>query len=298
MRNMSKRKLTSTGPFIVYALVDPRTDERRYIGKSCSGKYRPERHGQPGPLAADHTHKGNWIRSLQALVPPLSYTWVTLEECATGEELPAAEIKWIARGRELGWPLANHTDGGEGMLGHTLPAEARAKIGAANSRRGQSPETREKIRQARQGVPNPASAGDNNPSRRLRENVARGEGHWRAKLTVVQVEEIKARVAKGESQNSLTTVYGVSAATINRVIKGIAWTAPKEKDEALAQIDGKPHVNETIVREIRRRYDAGASTGELAAAFHISTQQVRRIAYRQAWADLPDEEPTASSSDS
>lgn len=125
--------------FLIYALTDPRTDEIRYVGKSSSGLRRPGHHGARSVLAKDSTHKGNWIRGLVAA--GLRYGVRVLEELPAVAALPAserrdamdaAERRWIAHGRSMGWPLTNLTEGGDG--------------GGAPS-----PETREKLSRAQKG---------------------------------------------------------------------------------------------------------------------------------------------------
>jgi len=49
----------------IYGLIDPRTREVRYIGKSARGMQRPLEHSKPCYLRRDRTHKANWIRELQ-----------------------------------------------------------------------------------------------------------------------------------------------------------------------------------------------------------------------------------------
>jgi hypothetical protein len=50
--------------FFVYGLFDPRTNEVRYVGKTCCGMKRPKGHVTPSVLKRDVAIKGNWIRGL------------------------------------------------------------------------------------------------------------------------------------------------------------------------------------------------------------------------------------------
>jgi hypothetical protein len=131
------------GELIVYSLVDPRTSEVRYVGLSSSGLRRPKKHQQPANLAKDYTHKGNWIRQLHGL--GLSYLTRVLEEVGTKNELPAAEQKWIALGRDQGWPLTNITEGGEGSFGWVPTLVTRARMSAAQRGRTPSDEARARM---------------------------------------------------------------------------------------------------------------------------------------------------------
>lgn len=92
----------------IYALVDPRTQECRYVGKTNNTAKR----------LIDHTkdikvnHKTKWVKSLLAagVTPEL----VVLEE--VGAAWQDAECFWIAYMRSIGARLVNGTHGGEGVV--------------------------------------------------------------------------------------------------------------------------------------------------------------------------------------
>lgn len=93
----------------IYALLDPNTDEVRYIGKADNPRFRLGRHlGQHEPRS---THKSNWIKSLtdRGQQPILKI----LEEIDT-LSWEQAEKRWIQHYRALGCNLVNTTEGGEG----------------------------------------------------------------------------------------------------------------------------------------------------------------------------------------
>lgn len=112
--------------FIIYALVDPRTGEIRYIGKSSSGVRRPRLHTAPSHLKEERTHKANWVRLLLSL--GLKPGIQILEEFSSETDLNDAECFWIAQGRGLGWRLTNATKGGEGATGCVISEETRARM--------------------------------------------------------------------------------------------------------------------------------------------------------------------------
>jgi len=130
--------------YLVYGLVDPRTDEIRYVGKSCSGLSRVKRHIRPYDLANDKTWKGRWLKRL--LESGLSPKAVILEEFVSDQFLSDAERYWIAQGRGLAWPLTNLTEGGEGLSGYRVSEDTRQKM--SERARTRSAQTREKLRQA------------------------------------------------------------------------------------------------------------------------------------------------------
>lgn len=129
----------------IYALIDPRTQEVRYIGRSVNieARYR------------DHLNKcdkkpywsARWIRSLQelGLVPQLEI----LEQVEDRSTLKDREIAWIAYAREQGWKLTNLTDGGDGTLN---PSEHhRQAVAEANRKRKFTDEMKARIGEASKG---------------------------------------------------------------------------------------------------------------------------------------------------
>jgi hypothetical protein len=117
--------MTDALKIFVYGLTDPRNGLIRYIGKTVNGMKRPRAHGLKLQLDRESTHKANWIRQLQQL--GLSYGVIVLETVPE-DRLSEAEILWIARGRDEGWPLTNLTDGGDGCR---ASEETRSKMSLA-----------------------------------------------------------------------------------------------------------------------------------------------------------------------
>jgi len=87
------------------------------------------------------SHRVHWINGLLRL--GLVYDLVVLEEVDNSEGLNPAEQWWIAYGRLSGWPLVNHTAGGDGLSGYSLSSETNAKISAAHKGRVATPQARE-----------------------------------------------------------------------------------------------------------------------------------------------------------
>lgn len=131
---------------IVYALVDPRDNKVRYIGKSGSGMKRVRCHMCRSSLARGRTYKDKWLRELIASGNrPLVKT---IAVCADKKDLNKAEILWISYARSLGWRLTNLTAGGEGSFGLVKSPETRAKIANANRGRKHTPEAVANMREA------------------------------------------------------------------------------------------------------------------------------------------------------
>ncbi len=105
-----KAAILLNSKYLIYGLVDPRTKEVRYVGKSCSGLRRPQRHKHPSEMASDHTYKGNWIRKLKSL--GMDYIITVLEVFGSPEPLAEVERRWIRELRNINGNLTNLTSGG------------------------------------------------------------------------------------------------------------------------------------------------------------------------------------------
>lgn len=86
---------------IVYALVDPRTHQVRYIGKSKNGLPRP----LDTKSYKDNPRLYAWLYDLEST--KTAYTVLVLAEAFTEPQLAMFEAHWIATGDRFGWPLAN-----------------------------------------------------------------------------------------------------------------------------------------------------------------------------------------------
>lgn len=125
---------------IIYALIDPRNDKIRYIGKSQRSAHRRlRRHLAPCYLTGD-THKERWLRVLLAL--NLEPRIEVLQTCETAEQLAAAERQHIARLRADGADLTNATDGGDGVGGWSHSDESKERIRRALTGKPKSPQHR------------------------------------------------------------------------------------------------------------------------------------------------------------
>jgi len=116
--------------YIIYALIDPHTNEVRYIGRSCSGLKRPREHSCPKNLRTKRTHCVSWIKSLNGEKPKVDILDIGLDS----KHLDSLEQKWISFGKSIGWNLTNHAAGGGGSKEYRHTAEAKAKISAANTK--------------------------------------------------------------------------------------------------------------------------------------------------------------------
>jgi hypothetical protein len=168
--------------FIVYGLIDPRTGQLRYVGKSTRGLRRATEHLQPGRLGGDRTHKAKWIRSLRKL--GLKYEVEVLEKCGSLPALDEAERHFIGYFRAVGVDLTNHTDGGEGTSGWVPSLEFRANISRAlkgGTKPPRSEEHKRRLSESLQGRAvwnkgTPSTARGLPRSAEVRERISRAKG--------------------------------------------------------------------------------------------------------------------------
>lgn len=142
----------------IYALLDPRTGEIRYVGKADNPEKRLLDHLRQCNYG--ETHRARWLRSL--IVDGLRPLLEVIDEVAD-TEWEAAECAYIAFYKECGHPLVNATPGGESpgggkdhpLYGKPRPSATRTKISAALKGKCQGPLSaahRAKISMARKGL--------------------------------------------------------------------------------------------------------------------------------------------------
>lgn len=130
----------------IYALIDPTTNEIRYIGKSDAPERRFKEHVDR--QACPDSYKANWIKKLRSknLMPGLKI----LAICEEGI-WPSIECGAIAYARKLGMRLTNMAEGGLGNKGTTKTPAQKDKIRRVAIGRTHTDATKEKIRQAFKG---------------------------------------------------------------------------------------------------------------------------------------------------
>jgi hypothetical protein len=194
--------------FIIYALVDPRYNAIRYIGKSSRGLSRARYHFTGFALEHDpNQHKCNWIKELSAagLTPEIRI----VEQFDSPEQLDRWERFWISVFRQDGCSLLNLTEGGDGQGGTKRSKEAIERTRRANTGKKRTFEQRERISLAKLG--NKAFLGKKHSiETRSRLSLARG-----------------GRPFKDEHGNVYRTVreagqmLGVNSSHVSKVLRGI-----------------------------------------------------------------------------
>lgn len=125
---------------IIYALIDPNTDQIRYIGKTSNLSRRLITHHSPSSIKTN-THKNNWLRSL--ISNGQKAKCMIIQTYNTKEELIWAEKIWIANYRILNCNLVNATNGGEGGKTSSRSGSNNPMFGRRHSK-----ETKNKMRTA------------------------------------------------------------------------------------------------------------------------------------------------------
>lgn len=198
----------------IYALGDPDTCAIRYIGKSI----RPAERLQNHMNEVSNCHRSHWLQSLKkAGKRPL----MTIIEQITGD-MPwqPSERYWIARGRALGWPLTNNTDGGDGVPG--LPQETRERMASVWRGRKHTPDALAKMAAASSGRQHGAET-----RQRMSDSHRGREIKWIGKIAEKlrkfspdQVESIKRRIEAGAGTQVLASEFGVHRTTISKIKMG------------------------------------------------------------------------------
>jgi group I intron endonuclease len=129
----------------IYGLLDPRTSELKYVGKtSRTLKRRLIEHLSRKELEYP-CYKSNWLKSLikEGFKPEI----FCIEECSN-ESLNENEMFYVAYFKFLGCKLTNLTDGGEGLQPGYIPSkEIREKISKANTGKKRTPQQIEAMRE-------------------------------------------------------------------------------------------------------------------------------------------------------
>lgn len=195
----------------VYALLDPRSQQIRYVGICADIKRRMRqhlsdaKHGKQLPVY-------DWIRDLIAANSRPACE--PIERTDDDER----EAYWINFYREQGHPLTNLMSGGRNLHHEQT---------IIKMRRPKTPEHRAAAAAALQKVRDSGCfrllTGDDNPMRKHPESVLRGESNAIAKLTSAQVNEMRIRFASGESTVSLGKSFCVSQHTAWRIVHRKTW---------------------------------------------------------------------------
>lgn len=85
----------------IYGLIDPSTNQLRYVGQTDDLNKRLQQHMQDG----GNTPKVEWLRGLKSIGQQAII--IVLSVVKDGENAHEIEYRWIYFGRQNGWPLTN-----------------------------------------------------------------------------------------------------------------------------------------------------------------------------------------------
>lgn len=109
---------------LIYKLIDPITNEIRYIGKTKNNLQKRLYEHLTKRNLLSKTHKNNWIKSLlYKNIKPI----IELVEIVDEINWKEKEIFYIKELKEKGVKLTNTTEGGDGALGTKRTKEANEK---------------------------------------------------------------------------------------------------------------------------------------------------------------------------
>jgi group I intron endonuclease len=202
-------------PIKIYALIDPRTDEIRYVGKTNQKlQSRLTTHMNENSSC----HRVHWLNQLKALGMRPKIT--VLENVPEDKAWQESERFWIKHLRLQGVNLTNNTSGGDGVC--DLPPETRERMRQVWLGRKHSEETR-----ARMSVVNSGRKHSEEHKQHMREIMTGRVNTWgnkvaetQRKITPETAEIIKARLAAGEMVKDLALEYGIHRTSMSKIKLG------------------------------------------------------------------------------
>lgn len=163
-------------------------------------------------------HRTHWLQKLKSegLRPEITI----LEQVSSDDVWQDRERHWIAKGKELGWPLTNNTSGGDGVC--DLPQEARERIRKTWIGRKHTEETKAKI-----GATSRLKRHTDEHKAAMSEKMKQREITWGAKiaestrkLSAQDQADILDALSSGVKNKDLAEKYGVHRTTISKVKTG------------------------------------------------------------------------------
>lgn len=124
----------------IYILIDPETNQVRYVGKTKNLKRRYNQH--ISECSKLKSYKNNWLISLKN--KNLRPEMVVIDETDKDDWI-FLEQWYIQLYRSWGYRLTNLTEGGEGVCGYTPSQETRDKMSKANKGKVVSEETKRRL---------------------------------------------------------------------------------------------------------------------------------------------------------
>lgn len=143
----------------IYTLIDPCTNDIRYVGKGTPWFSRSRSHLMPSVMKRCYALPVyRWIKKLSKFGLKPLIIHVQEFDCISRPDLSSAEIYWIKHFKALGCSLLNCTDGGEGLL--NISNELRQQRSIIARRLKHTDETKERIAASKRSIPKPQHVKD------------------------------------------------------------------------------------------------------------------------------------------
>ncbi len=263
---------------VVYALIDPRFNEIRYIGITTqSPNQRLIRHISEARHSLRRDHRVNWIKSLLDIGIKPEFKIIS---DTTKENIFKEERKQITHFRNLGYRLTNSTDGGEGVLNpspetrakmsyhaRNKSLETRKKLSLAMTGKKHSQETKKKISEHRKGKRSPPIT---DAGRLKIIQAMKGNKNW---LGRHHSEESKKKISLLNMGNKAR--LGIPHSLATKVKLSIMHSADKSSSAKLTWEQ---------VRTIREKYSVDNITmQELANQYDVTIGTIHPIIRNRTW---------------
>lgn len=254
----------------IYGLIDPRTSQLRYVGKTVLGlQDRLNRHCNESNTEIKN-HRVDWIRNLAkaGLRPEI----IELETVRA--DWIEAEQFWISYMRFIGCELVNATFGGEGAPGIKPTRLARLRMSRSQLGRKHSAATRKKISESNMGKRHTALTLE-----KLRRSQKRRQKRSPS-VPPVLTDEIKLKISKSLTgrKHSLSTRIKMSRSQTGRV------HTQETKDKISAGNKGLKRTDEmrAAMRRVwkdRRLSNPGMGKKCMLAPFGNRPKYILKVAY-------------------
>jgi len=211
----------------IYVLIDPRSNQVRYVGKTDNLKKRYNHH----LIYNGKSHKTSWIKNLK------NENKKPIIEVI--DEVPITEWKfweryWISQIRAWGFELVNNTEGGEGFASGKLnPAHLpHVKKLKSKTHKGKEipQEMRDRISKTLTGRENPEHSKRMTGRKQSEEHKKatsislRGNGAILTKKQVIEIKKIFNNNIDKLTLQEIGDLFGVSRATIKNIKNKRTWS--------------------------------------------------------------------------